>query len=176
MKPKELDKKSSKKGLKNASTELEQRVQDLTADLQRVQADFMNYKRRTQEEQEQIMSIAKEAVILRLLPLVDNLERGLGHLPKGLANNAWAKGVSQVAKQTETVLEDLEVEKISALGQLFNPRWHEAVGYEAGDAGNDVVTEELRTGYKIGNRVIRPAMVKVGNNSAQPEIKNQVIM
>ena len=142
--------------------QLEQEVENLTTDLQRTQADFINYKRRAEEEQAQVMELAKETVIGQLLPLLDDIERALGHVPKELAKNAWAQGVVKVARQVEKFLMDLGVQAIKAEGEEFNPELHEAVGYEDGNGEHEVVIEELRTGYKMGDRVIRPSMVKVG--------------
>ncbi len=140
---------------------LDSKIEELTADLQRVHADFVNYRRRSEEEQSQIMSIAKQAVIAKLLPLIDNLERAANHLPKELGANSWATGVVQTLKQTEKVLAELGVEKIAARGQKFDPQLHEAVGFEDGRGNTEVVGEEIQTGYKMGNQVLRPSLVKV---------------
>lgn len=138
----------------------QQDINVLTADLQRVQADFVNFKRRSEEEKAGIMSMAKENVILHILPLIDNIERALAHQPEELKNNEWAKGVEQVAKQVETTLKELDVVKIETVGQPFDPELHEAVGYEDGE-GEEIVAEELQPGYMLGDRVIRHAIVKV---------------
>lgn len=144
---------------------LESKIEELTADLQRVHADFVNFRRRSEEEQGQIMVVAKQAVISQLLPLLDNLDRALSHIPKELESNSWAEGVAQVAKQSEVTLKELGVEKIQAKGQVFDPHLHEAVGLEDGEGDHEVVAEELQTGYKIGETIIRPAMVKVRKES-----------
>lgn len=144
---------------------LENQVGELTADLQRIQADFVNFKRRSDEEKSGIMEMAKESVILHILPLIDNIERALNHRPEELKNNDWANGVEQVAKQVESTLSELGVGKINAVGEPFNPELHEAVGYEDGEdessVGQEVVAEELQAGYKLGDRVIRHSIVKV---------------
>lgn len=143
-------------------SKVEQDLLELTKDLQRVQADFVNYKRRQEEERTSLVDYAKQEVIAQLLPIFDNIDRALGHTPKELEGNDWAKGVAQVAKQSEDVLRELGVEKIAAKGQAFNPELHEAVGLEDGEGEQEIVVEELRPGYKIGEQVIRPSMVKVG--------------
>ncbi len=141
---------------------VEKDLQELTEDLKRVQADFVNYKRRQEEERSGLMDYAKQSVVAQILPVFDNIDRALAHVPKELESNDWAKGVKQVAKQSEEVLRELGVEKIVATGKLFNPQLHEAVGFEEGEGDQEVVLEELRPGYKIGESVIRPSMVKVG--------------
>lgn len=141
---------------------VEKDLQELTEDLKRVQADFVNYKRRQEEERASLMDYAKQSVVVQILPVFDNIDRALAHVPKELGGNEWAKGVKQVAKQSEEILRELGVEKIVAKGKLFNPQLHEAVGFEEGEGEQELVIEELRPGYKIGENVIRPSMVKVG--------------
>src|SRR3990167_5948507 len=112
---------------------VEKDLQELTEDLKRVQADFVNYKRRQEEERSGLMDYAKQSVVAQILLVFDNIDRALAHVPKELENNDWAKGVKQVAKQSEEVLRELGVEKIVAAGKLFNPQLHEAVGFEEGE-------------------------------------------
>ncbi len=133
----------------------------LTADLQRLQADFVNYKRRVEDERGQLMDYAKQEVVKQLLPLIDNLERALAHMPKELAANDWAKGVSQVTKQIEAQLEQLGITRIATTGQEFDPNLHEAVQMEDGDGDREVISDELQAGYQLGDQVIRHATVKV---------------
>lgn len=139
-----------------------QKLAELEADLKRVQADFVNYRRRQEDDRSQILDLAKQDVILQILPLLDNLDRALGHLPPELASNPWAKGVEQVLKQADKILSTLDVRRITALGQPFDHNLHEAIAYEDGSGDVEVVVEELQPGYKMGDKVIRHAMVKVG--------------
>ena len=155
-----MSKKVSSK--QSVTDNLDSKIEELTADLQRVHADFVNYRRRSEAEQSQIMAIAKQAVVAQLLPLIDNLERVLGHVPTHLAKDPWAKGVAQVAKQAEKLFQTLGVEKIVAKGRLFDPHVHEAVGFEEGTGKEEVITEEIQTGYRMGEQVIRPSLVRVG--------------
>ena len=139
-----------------------QRVQELTHDLQRLQAEFQNYKRREEGAKRELLEMAKREVITLLLPLLDNIDRALAHRPKDLSDNAWANGVEAVAKQSQETLKKMGVEKIESLGQPFDHNLHEAISMEDGDGNEEVVTEELQPGYKIGEVVIRHAMVRVG--------------
>lgn len=146
--------------------DLQQHVDELTADLQRVSADFANFKRRSDDERQQLSQTAKITVISQLLPLFDNIERALAHMPAELKDNQWAKGVAQLTKQFESTFKNLGVEKIIALGQPFNPSLHEAVSYEEDGEGEEVVVAELQAGYKAGDKVIRHSVVKVGRDAA----------
>lgn len=151
---------SKKPKAESKKTKVEKDLAELTADLQRVQADFVNYKRRQEQERAQIIEIAKHEVLKQLLPIFDNIDRALAHIPKDLKDNEWARGVAQVAKQAEDVLAAIGAEKIKAKGQAFDPELHEAVSAE-GEGEQEMVAEELQTGYKVGDYVIRPSMVKV---------------
>lgn len=136
-------------------------VQELTEHLQRLQAEFQNFKRRSEEQRAGFIDVAKEEVIKEVLPILDNLDRASSHLPEELKGNAWAEGVSQISRQAEDALKNLGVSRIDALGQPFDPNLHEAVGSdESGES--EVVVQVLSPGYQINERVIRPAMVKVG--------------
>ncbi|HSX27866.1 MAG TPA: nucleotide exchange factor GrpE [Candidatus Saccharimonadales bacterium] len=157
--------------------ELRSQIDELTADLQRVHADFVNYRRRNDDERTQLMDVAKATAVTQLLPLIDNIERALGHMPADLANNQWAKGVAQLAKQCDTALKSLKVEPIEALGKPFDPKLHQAISYEEDGAGEEVVVEELQKGYHMGTNILRPSMVKVGRKeeAAPPEQVEHVL-
>lgn len=164
--------RSSKRGSKREAkkvAELEQQVEDLTQDLQRERSDFANYQRRMESEKEQILSRAKSEVVTQLLPLLDDLERALSHIPDELSDNAWAQGVGKVYEQAQEKLHAMGIAKIDALHQPFDPHLHEAVEFEDGDGGSEVVIEELRTGYMMDDTVLRPAMVKVGKSADQEQ-------
>lgn len=144
---------------------LEQQIDELTQALQRERADATNIRRRHDEQINGMRTAIKANVVRDLLPVIDNFERGLKHVPKELEGNDFVKGVQGVVKQFEKSLSDLGVEKIKTIvdgkGEAFDPRFHEAVSMEEGDGANEIVSEELQSGYKIGNEVIRHAMVKV---------------
>lgn len=137
------------------------KVDELTQDLQRLQAEFQNYKRREEESRGDLLQMAKQQIILQVLPILDNIDRALSHRPVELSNDAWATGVEQVGRQAQDALIKMGVQRIDSVGQPFDHNLHEAVGVEDGDGENEIVAEELQPGYKIGERVIRPAMVKV---------------
>jgi molecular chaperone GrpE len=141
--------------------ELEQKINELTEALQRERADAENLRRRTTEEKAQLGEFYKAMIIQELLPALDNLERSFKHVPKDLKEHEYVKGVQAVLKQFEQSFAQLGVKRIKTIGEVFDPRLHEAVHMEEGDGTVEVVCEELQPGYLIGDEVIRHAMVKV---------------
>jgi molecular chaperone GrpE len=142
-------------------TELQQKIGELTEALQRERADAENLRRRTQEEKSRLGEFYKAMVIQELLPALDNLERAFKHTPKELKDSVYVKGVQGVLKQFEQSFAQLGVKRIKTVGEVFDPRLHEAVHLEEGNGTVEVVCEELQPGYLMGNEVIRHAMVKV---------------
>jgi molecular chaperone GrpE len=136
-------------------------IENLTQSLQRERADALNQRRRHDEEISGLRNIVKANVIKDLLPVIDNLDRSLKHVPKDLEDNDYVKGVKAVVKQFEKALESLGVERIKTTGEPFDPTYHEAVSMEEGDGTKEVVSEELQPGYTVNGEVIRHAIVKV---------------
>ena len=155
-----MDKKKTKKKSPDNS-EMQTRVQDLTDALQRERADAINLRRRHEEEMTALRSRLKASVVEELLPIIDNFERALKHVPKELEGHEYVKGIQGVVKQFEKTLADMGVERIKTAGEPFDPNLHEAVSMEESHGDKETVSEELRAGYKLGNDVIRHAMVRV---------------
>ncbi len=151
----------AKKIAKKTDTDLLPQIEGLTQALQRERADAVNLRRRHEEEITNLHSRLKANVVRELLPVIDNFERALKHVPKDLENNDYVKGVQGVVKQFEKALEQLGVERIKTVSEHFDPRYHEAVSMEEGNGTQEIVSEELQAGYKLGNDVIRHAMVRV---------------
>ncbi|MDB5160632.1 MAG: molecular chaperone GrpE [Candidatus Saccharibacteria bacterium] len=141
--------------------ELEEQVSQLTEALQRERADAINVRRRAEEDRVKMASFYKAKIVRDLLPGLDNLERALKHVPKDIADHEYVKGIQSVVKHFEQNLQQLGVEKIKTVGEEFDPALHEAIHMEDGDGNIEVVCEELQSGYKIGDEVIRHAIVKV---------------
>jgi len=139
---------------------VDDKLVELTADLQRIQADFINYKRRSEEEMDQRVGLGQQMTIAVVLPTLDNLERAIMNLPKDLKENAWAQGVSKSMQQLKIDMQKLGVEKVKTVGETFNPEFMEAVSVE-GEGENEVVSEEIQSGYTINNELLRHAVVKV---------------
>jgi molecular chaperone GrpE len=141
--------------------QLADQVAELTAALQRERADATNIRRRHEEEIANLRNRLKGNVVRELLPVIDNFERALKHIPKELEGNDYIKGVEGIVKQFEKTLADIGVERIKTVGEPFDPKYHEAVSVEEGKDGTEFVSEELQAGYKLGNDVLRHAMVRV---------------
>ncbi len=158
---------------KSKKTEqLEQQLAELTADLQRTRADFENYRKRVEVEKDHARETGKATAILKLLPVIDNIERALKHQPQATDSDAdnpileqwqgWGKAVAALVKGLEKSLEMLNLRRIEAVpGTVFNPDLHEAIQMEDGEGEHEVIVEELQPGYMFGPNVIRHSMVKV---------------
>lgn len=152
------------------TSELEARIAELekeSADNRdkwlRATADYKNFKRRVDQERAELIRSASAGLLLKLLPVADDMQRALGSTPEEIAATPWYEGVKLIAQKLQTVLESEGVTTIAALGQDFDPNQHEAVIYEAAGEGQEgKVVAELQKGYKLRDRVLRPAMVKVG--------------
>lgn len=143
--------------------ELEQQVAELTIDLQRTRADFENYRKRVEQEKIAAKEAGQAGAILKLLPVIDNIERAIAHQPAELADNKWVQGVTGLVKNLEKSLEALNVRRINAApGIVFDPELHEAIQFdETAEGEHEVIAEELQAGYTLGGHPIRHAMVKV---------------
>ena len=144
-----------------AIAELMTRVDELTNALKQERADAINLRRRHEEQLAGIRSSVKASVISELLPLIDNFERAMKHVPKQLQSSDYVKGIQQIAKQFDKALQNLGVTRIETVGHEFNPLYHEAVIVEDGKGTKEIVSEELLGGYRLGDEVIRHALVKV---------------
>ena len=133
----------------------------------RAEADFENYKRRVEQERAESAKFASMALILNILPVVDDLERAFKSIPEKLAHLTWTEGIRLIHRKLQATLEAQGVTEIQALGETFDPSIHEAVGQTAGKEGK--VIEEAQKGYRLHGRVIRPSFVIVGNGSLQEE-------
>lgn len=149
-------------------------IAELTEALQRERADAENIRRRHTEEIMGLKTHVKASVVRELLPIIDNFERALKHVPKDLTDNDYVKGVNAIVSQFEKTLEGMGVERIKTVGVAFDPHLHEAISIEDsrnpdGKSGQtvEVVCEELQPGFKIGDDIIRHAMVKVRMEKAK---------
>jgi molecular chaperone GrpE len=146
-----------------AQLELEKQIEELTADLQRTRADFENYRKRVDAEKQAARESGQAGSILKLLPVVDNIERAIAYTPEELKDNAWAQSVAGLVKNLEKSLEGLNLKRIDASpGADFNPELHEAIQFDEDATGDkEVIAEELQAGYLLNGQPIRHAMVKV---------------
>lgn len=152
------DSKAPKKDKKD------EQIADLTDKLTRQMAEFDNYRKRTEKEKSAMYEIGAKDVIEKILPIVDNFERGFATVAEEEKENPFVQGMDKVYKQLMTMLEGLGVKPIEALGQEFNPDLHHAVMHvEDEKAGENVIVEEFQKGYMYRDSVVRYSMVKVAN-------------
>jgi molecular chaperone GrpE len=128
---------------------------------QRTQADFINFKRRNEQERQDFNSFANAQLLLGILPVLDDLERALNAIPEEFAGHDWVEGIRLVERKFRTVLEGQGVKPILSLGMAFDPNYHEALRKDKGEEG--MVIGELQKGYMLNNRLLRPARVVVGS-------------
>lgn len=149
--------------------ELEQQVGELTLDLQRVRADFENYRKRVDADRAATYQHGQSAAVVKLLPMIDNIERAIAHVPTDLVDNKWAQGVASLVKNLEKSLEGLKVTRIVATpGTTFDPTLHEAIQVDEDAEGDkEVIAEELQAGYAHAGVPIRHSMVKVTRTTAE---------
>lgn len=143
--------------------EYKQQIGELTQDLQRTRADFENYRKRVEIEKQAARHMGEESAILKLLPVIDTIERAVVHMPADLQDNKWAQGVNSIAKNLQKSLDTLDLQRIDATpGVEFNPDLHEAIQLDEDAAGEkEVVAEELQAGYLYKGQPVRHSMVKV---------------
>lgn len=143
--------------------ELQQQITELTLDLQRTRADFENFRKRAEIDKQQSMERGEAKTALKMLPVIDTIERAIVHIPDDIAEHQWVQGVAGLIKQLDKALADMGIARIEAKsGTLFNPELHQAIQMDEDAVGEqEVVAEELQAGYTLQNVPIRHAMVKV---------------
>lgn len=128
----------------------------------RAQAELSNARKRFEKQRAQVYANANADVVAKLLPVLDDFERALESVPSGIEEDGWFSGLKLVHRKLVTILENLNVEAIEAVGQPFNPNYHEALGQQPSDEyESGTVVREMLKGYKLGDRVIRPSLVYV---------------
>lgn len=158
-----MSKKPTDTDTTDVQNEFDQQLSELTLDLQRTRADFENYRKRADAEKSAAREAGQASAILKLLPVVDNIERAIAYTPEDLKDNKWVQGVGSLVKNLERSLESLNLKRIDAKpGVDFNPELHEAIQFDEDAEGDkEVIAEELQGGYTLNGTVIRHSMVKV---------------
>jgi len=156
----EVEEAEGLESLKKALEEAKEKAEKYLANWQRAEADFINYKRRSEQERAEMASSANANLIADLLPVLDDLERALENASDDFDGPTWVEGVRLIYRKLKAVLEDRGLLEIEAEGKEFDPNLHEAVMCVEGEEGK--VCEEIQKGYKLGDRLLRPSRVKVG--------------
>lgn len=141
----------------------EGQAEELKNQLARAMADLQNYKRRTEEEKAGFVKFANASLLKELLPIIDNLDRSITHLPEDLKESEWTKGMLHIQHDLLKTLERLGIKKVKTVGEKLNPKLHE--GLMTGPGEKDLVVEEFEAGYTLNDEVLKPAKVKVGDGS-----------
>jgi molecular chaperone GrpE len=155
--------------LRQELAEARAKAEEYLLSWQRAQADFTNFRRRLEQDKVEFAKYAESDILLRLLPILDDLDRASRSVPEDLRGNPWAQGMEGIARKFRASLEAAGLTPINALGQQFDPAIHEAMMHVPGPA--DRVMSEYERGYKFKDRVLRPARVAVGNG--EPVSDNQ---
>ena len=151
-------------GRKNKKDKKDEKIEELTDRLTRQMAEFDNFRKRTEKEKSQMYEIGAKDIIEKILPIVDNFERGIAAVPEEEKSNPFAEGMEKIYKQLMTTLEEIGVKPIEAVGQEFDPDFHNAVMHvEDEEVGENIITEEFQKGYLYRDSVVRHSMVKVAN-------------
>ena len=164
----EEDAGTDKKGFfgkkKEKKDKKDEQIAELTDKLKRQLAEFENFRNRTDKEKSLMYAVGAQDVIEKILPVIDNFERGLKSIPEDQKGGPVASGMEMIYKQLITVLSDLGVTPIEAVGQEFDPNLHNAVMHAEDEGlGENIVAEEFQKGYKYKDTVLRHSMVKVAN-------------
>lgn len=151
-------------GRKNKKDKKDEKIEELTDKLTRQMAEFDNFRKRTEKEKSQMYEVGAKDIIEKILPVVDNFERGLAAVAEEDKEHPFMQGMDKVYKQLMTTLDEIGVKPIEAVGQEFNPDFHNAVMHvEDESVGENIVVEELQKGYTYKGFVVRHSMVKVAN-------------
>jgi molecular chaperone GrpE len=152
-----------KAGKPKKLSEQQQKIIELTQDLQRTRADFENFAKRSELEKKSAREAGQASAILKLLPVIDNIERSIAYVPDELKDDKWAQGVAGLVKSLEKSLDGLGLKRIEAKpGTVFNPDLHEAILFDENAEGElEVVADEMQPGYILNGSPIRHAMVRV---------------
>lgn len=147
---------------KDKKNKQEEKIAELTDRVQRQMAEFDNFRKRTEKEKAQMFEVGAKSVLEKILPVVDNFERGLSAVPEEAKEDPFVQGMDKIYKQLMTELESLEVKPIEAVGAEFNPDFHNAVmQVESEEFESGVIAQELQKGYTYRDSVVRHSMVAV---------------
>ena len=160
----EGDSEAASEGKKKFFGKKEKKIEELIDRVTRQMAEFDNFRKRSEKEKSQMYEIGAKDIIEKILPVVDNFERGLGSVPEEEKNAPFVEGMEKIYKQLMTTLESVGVKPIEAVGQEFNPDFHNAVMHvEDDELGENIIAEEFQKGYMYRESVVRHSMVKVAN-------------
>lgn len=150
--------------LQKALAEEQEKAEKYLANWQRSQADLENFVKRAEQEKSETLDCANRMLVLDLLPILDDFERAFASLPVELDEQNWTEGIKLIYNKVKALLGTQGLAEIKAKGECFDPYWHEAAGQLEGEEG--MVVEEIRKGYKLRDKLLRPSMVMVGKGNS----------
>ena len=160
--PAKAEKKNPFKKKEKKKDKRDERIEELTDQVKRQMAEFENFRKRTEKEKTQMYEVGAKSIIEKILPVVDNFERGLAAVPEEQKNDAFVEGMDKIYKQMMTVFDEMDVKPIEAVGKEFDPEYHNAVmQVESEEYESGVVAQELQKGYMYRDSVVRHSMVAV---------------
>ncbi len=165
----EANEDSDSEGMELSYSDLEQKLSEVEAQAteyldgwQRSRAEFANARKRLDRERIEARNRASADYAAKILPVVDDFERALENVPPEIETNSWFEGLMLVSRKLTLLLDEMRVEKIDAVGQPFDPNYHEALSLkEVEGVESGIVVEELQTGFRLGDKIIRPSLVNV---------------
>ena len=149
--------------LKQALAEEKEKSEKYMANWQRAEADFINYKKRTEQAKQDLVSFANSVLILNLLPVMDDLDRAFNSLPSKLEKLDWVNGIRHIQHKLHTIMESQGLSQIECIGKCFDPCFHEAVAHLEGEEG--IVISEVQKGFQLKDKILRPSHVVVGKGN-----------
>ncbi|MBU1446435.1 nucleotide exchange factor GrpE [Patescibacteria group bacterium] len=141
------------------------KIDELTVAAKQAMADLQNYRKRTEEEKSSFSKFAISNIFSEILPVFDSFERAIQHLPADLTENDWIKGIKNIIRQFEQIIEKFQIKKMETVGKKFDHNLHEAIATAPGE--KDIIINELEAGYSMEDYVLRHAKVQVGNGEPQ---------
>lgn len=171
MKDKLNTSKSSSKDPGNSSTKddkaLIEENKDLISHLQKLQAEFNNYRKREEASRISLIDRAKESALTEILPVLDNIDRASKSIPVDIQDNAWVKGIEFISLQISQTMNSMGIERFDSIGEIFDPNKHEAIEEVGSEQAAGTIVKEVSAGYRIGDKIVRPASVVVAKNINQ---------
>ncbi len=158
----EAEKSEDLEALRKALEEAKAKAAEYLEGWQRTQAEFANYKKRNEKERKELIEFANAGLITKLLPILDDFERAFKTLPSSLMNLTWIDGIGLIYRKLQAILEAEGLTPIETAGESFDPKFHEAISYEESEEYEEgKIIEDVQKGYKLRDRVLRPALVRV---------------
>lgn len=168
--PEEAEKVDELEALRRELEKAKAQAAEYLEGWQRTQAEFANYKKRNEQERQELLKLANATLIAKLLPIMDDFERAFQTLPRSLARLTWIDGIALIHRRLQAILEAEGLTVIETKGQSFDPLLHEAVSYEEVEGYDDgQIIEEVQKGYKLHDRILRPALVRVARGKPAPK-------